>query len=426
VALLEIGADNVRSMLSRPHSLIDALFFSLMVGIGESYFAAFALAKGFSEVSAGLMTTLPLVLGAGVPLLFVHWVEHLRSLKQWVLWSAGFQGLSLLGFAVISPLAAPPMILVFGLATLYFAGGFMAGPAWNFWMGSLVAEHEASQFFSQRLKFTQIGLFAGLLVGGLFLHSQQSSSAEGATSLHVWVFGTLFLSAFLFRMISVWALHRQSATENMKFPESHNLVSSLKALARRPGTRKLFYFLFVFYIVIFITSPFVTPFFLAELGFDYQKFMWALAGLMMGKALVMPIASWWIHRSGVKTVLLVGAIGISPLPAVWAFSKSFESALALQFVSGMFWGLFELAFSVIFFSHLRPAEKIPLLSLYNFFNSAAILIGSLLGAWILSSMSSHTAGYDFMFVLGSCLRVLVVFVFWWSVRAEHTFFREQE
>jgi MFS family permease len=414
------------SLISHPQSLIDALFFSLMVGIGESYFAAFALAKGFSEVTAGLMMTVPLVLGAVVPVLFFHKAGRLRSLKRRVLWSAGFQASILLAMAVVSVFKAPPVTLVFALATLYFAGGLVAGPAWNFWMGTLIAEGDASRFFSQRLRVTQIGLFGGLLIGGLLLHSQQQSGSSDDMSLRFWVFGILFLCAFVFRMVSVWALGRQRLEEQLQFHESLGLIDSIKVIVRRSGTRKLFSFLFIFYVVIFISSPFVTPFFLAELRFDYQKYMWALAALMIGKATILPWGANWIHRSGVKVVLQTGAIGIAPLPAVWAFTKSFESALMLQFVSGIFWGLFELAFSVIFFSHLRSIEKIPLLTLYNFFNAAAILIGSLAGAWILSSMGSQAAGYDFMFILGAIMRILVVIGFWWSAKKVSTFFREGE
>ncbi len=402
-------------------SWVDALFASLMVGIGESYFAAFALSKGFSAVSAGLLTTLPLVLGAVVPLFFVHWVSQVRSLKKWVVWSAGFQAVSLIGLVLASALPEPPQILVFTLATLYFAGGFMVAPPWNFWMGTLVEDKEVSGFFAQRLRLTQLGLFSGLLLGGVLLHHPPEFLQEASL---LPVFGVLFLAAFVFRLISVGALSAQKETRQMAFPQSYNLLQSLDLLMRRPGALKFFIFLFVFYVVIFITSPFVNPFFLVELKFDYQKYMIALVALMVGKAMSLPWGARWIQRFGTKKIFFVGALGISPLPALWAFERSFEFALLLQWVSGVFWALFELSFSVIFFSHLKAKEKMPFLSLHQFFNSAAILCGSLIGALILHSMPDHSRGYDLMFILGSVLRVCVVLIFAWWVRHQERFLQE--
>lgn len=402
-------------------SWVDALFASLMVGIGESYFAAFALSKGFSEVSAGLLTTLPLVLGAFVPLAFVHWVSLVRSLKKWVVWSAGFQAVSLLGLVLASMLPEPPLVLVFSLATLYFAGGFMVAPAWNFWMGSLIEGSEVSSFFAQRLRLTQLGLFLGLLFGGVLLHHPPEFMKNVSVMP---VFGVLFILAFVFRLASMISLIAQKDSSEMTYPESFNLSQSVKLLLSRSGALSFFVFLFVFYMVIFVTSPFVNPFFLVELKFDYQKYMIALVALMVGKAMSLPWGARWIQRFGTKRIFLIGALGISPLPALWAFERSFEFALLLQWVSGIFWALFELSFSVIFFSHLKAKEKIPFLSLHQFFNSAAILCGSLIGAYILHTMPDRTMGYGRMFIFGSCLRLTVVGFFIWYVRKQKKFFQD--
>ena len=409
------------SSLAMAWSWVDAFFVSLMVGVGESYFAAFALAKGFSEIHAGLLTTLPLVLGAAVPLFFVNWVSFVKSLKRWVVWAAAFQSLSLVGLALVSVLPEPPVVLVFTLATLYFAAGFMVAPAWNFWMGTLVDDAQASSFFAQRLRLTQIGLFVGLLVGGVLLHHPPQMFEKSSLMP---IFGLLFLLAAFFRLVSVASLAAQKQSSRLEFPQSYSLLESIELILARPGALKFFMFLFVFYVVIFITSPFVSPFFLAELKFDYQSYMIALVALMVGKAMSLPWGARWIQRFGVKKIFLLGALGISPLPALWAFDRSFEFALFLQWVSGIFWALFELSFSVIFFNQLRAKEKMPFLSLHQFFNSAAILCGSLLGALILRSAGDHSHGYDFMFVLGSGLRVCVVLAFAWWVRHEHKFFQD--
>jgi hypothetical protein len=49
-------------------SIADAASYSIMVGIGETYLAAFALALGTGETFAGLIATLPMLAGASIQL----------------------------------------------------------------------------------------------------------------------------------------------------------------------------------------------------------------------------------------------------------------------------------------------------------------------------------------------------------------------
>jgi hypothetical protein len=49
-------------------SCIDGCMFSVMVGAGETYFPAFALALGVDKVTAGLVATVPMLFGAAIQL----------------------------------------------------------------------------------------------------------------------------------------------------------------------------------------------------------------------------------------------------------------------------------------------------------------------------------------------------------------------
>ena len=71
------GEGRVRGNLAK--SLWDGVFFSLMVGLGETYLPAFALALGHGEVLAGLVATVPML------------VIFLGTLGGFI--SAGFLGL---------------------------------------------------------------------------------------------------------------------------------------------------------------------------------------------------------------------------------------------------------------------------------------------------------------------------------------------
>ena len=79
-------------------SLWDGVFFSLMVGLGETYLPAFALALGHGEVLAGLVASVPMLIGGVVQLVAPRAVHALGSHRRWVVMLAGLQA------AVFAPL----------------------------------------------------------------------------------------------------------------------------------------------------------------------------------------------------------------------------------------------------------------------------------------------------------------------------------
>jgi hypothetical protein len=92
-------------------SLFDGCAYSFMVGIGESYIAAFVLTKGFSELSASLISTIPLLAGGILQLVSPYGVFHLKSYKRWVTKTSFLQGLSLIALAITSFFPVPVEVL---------------------------------------------------------------------------------------------------------------------------------------------------------------------------------------------------------------------------------------------------------------------------------------------------------------------------
>ena len=56
-----------------------------MVGCGETYIAAFALAIGMSQITAGLIGTVPLLAGVALQLIGPTGARWCRSYRRWVL-----------------------------------------------------------------------------------------------------------------------------------------------------------------------------------------------------------------------------------------------------------------------------------------------------------------------------------------------------
>lgn len=62
-----------------------------MVGCGETYLPAFALAAGFGPVAAGLVATIPLLAGAIAQLITPLAVVRLGTNRGWVVACARFK-----------------------------------------------------------------------------------------------------------------------------------------------------------------------------------------------------------------------------------------------------------------------------------------------------------------------------------------------
>ena len=72
----------------------DGVAFSLMVGAGETYIPAFALAVQAGETAAGLVSALPLLGGALLQLVSPWAIERLKSHRRWVVLCATIQAMS--------------------------------------------------------------------------------------------------------------------------------------------------------------------------------------------------------------------------------------------------------------------------------------------------------------------------------------------
>src|SRR5947209_8123166 len=78
------------------NSVSDGAAFSVMVGIGETYFPAFVLALGMGEIAAGLVASIPLLVGAILQLVSPAAVSWLGSNRRWVIACVALQAASFL------------------------------------------------------------------------------------------------------------------------------------------------------------------------------------------------------------------------------------------------------------------------------------------------------------------------------------------
>lgn len=369
-----------------------------MVGLGETYFPAFALALGASAFEAGLLTTVPLLVGAVFQLLAPYGARLIGN-KRWVVASALLQSLTFVPIAWSSDGEGTGYAWLLVWVCVYWALALGINPAWNAWLGRLVPPSVRSSFFSRRTIPAQFSLFFSLLGGGFALH-ELSQSRLGAPA----AFTVLFGMAMLCRWVSVGFLTRQIDPPGAR-PKLVRAGHILRRMHREPFGRVIF-LIVCMHASVHVAAPYFTPYMLDHLGLSYGEFT-----ILNGVVVVARIlsASYWGNIArifGNRRALQVSAVLLVPLAGMWSLSDSFIFLILLQLLAGFAWAGFELLVMLSFFDTTDEQTRARVLSIYNLLNGIAIVAGSLLGGLLLELTGPQ--GYLWVFVASSALRGLTV------------------
>ncbi len=412
-------------------SMADGATFGVMVGVGESYLAAFALAVGLGEISAGLVSSIPLLVGGILQLVSLRAVAWFGSEKRWILFCATLQGLSffpLVWAAVSGSIALVPLLAI---ASLYWAGGLASGPPWNTWMESIVPARIRPSYFARRTRTSQICTLVGLVAGGTML---QWADNRGYTLLG---FAAIFATAALFRIWSVSWLARhqtpdshtagmnlrrpmQSQPEVINEPENRLTVAApvrsnksksagkiSEANVGISGVRLLSYLVAV-QLMVQISGPYFAPYMLKQLEFSYSQFVTILAVGFLSKIIALSFWGRFTRRYGAKRLLWTGGVGLVPLAALWIISDNMYQLALVQALSGVMWAAYELGFFLMFFETLPIEKRTRMLTYYNLASMIALCSGAFIGAAILRFLGGDQAAYWVLFGVSSIGRLLAL------------------
>lgn len=379
-------------------SVSDAFFYSLMVGLGESYFGAFAVAVGYSELVAGLASTLPLIGGGLLQLFTPHGVKWLGSYRRWVVAGAILQGLSFIPFAISAYLGAMPVWFFFLVGTLYWSFFMGTVPAWNAWLHSLVPNRIRTRFFSRRNFLSHSATLLALIISGIALEF-------GRAGGHVLkVFSFLFLLSAFLRFISSFFLWRQTedkeSVEQLKIVPLKNVWGNF--LHDRYG--KILFFVLFFKMAVYFSAPFFTPYMLKDLKMSYWVYMMILSASLVGKMFIMQMISRFSKKMNYERLLLFASWGIVLIPIFWTFSRNSFYLIPLEVCSGMLWGCFDLGLFLTIFNHIPEDEQTSVLTSFNFLHMIAIILGTSLGALTFDYLALEDFRFYMIFGLSGLLR----------------------
>ncbi len=380
-------------------SAADAMLFSVMMGCGEAYFVAFALAIGMGEMLAGLLSSVPLLAGATLQLASPWAVRRLGSHKRWVVTTSALQALSFVPIAAAAFTGGMPAWLLFVCVGLYWAFNLGSAPAWNTWIGTVVPPSVRARYFASRSRAAQVVLLLTLVGAGLTLHFGEHGGSG------TWIYGALFLLAALSRLASTWCHTRIS--EPVPMPPGNRSVpfrSFLRGPKAVSGGRLLLYMLCL-QVCVQVSGPFFAPYMLENLGFDYATFAGLLCCSYVGRVLAMPVIGRFAKRFGAGNLLWVGGIGILPLSAAWVLSPSPAYLVFVQLFSGMLWACYEMATMLLLLESIPANERTSVLTTQNCLNALMIVTGAACGAVVFRAMGQGTDAYHTLFLASGALRL---------------------
>ncbi len=374
-------------------STADATSFGVMVGVGETFLPAFALAVGLGEVTAGLVASVPLMAGGLIQLTTPWFLSKYSNRQAWIVGAATLQGLAFLPLVIAASFGYISTWGLLLIASVYWAGGLASGPAWNTWIEQIVPRRVRARYFAKRTRASQLATLFGFVGGGLLLQFGRT---------HGWLttaFAILFGLAFVFRMISVMLLAAHRAPPAKPVLEATKL--STESSADKLNGRQLLIYLVIVQGMVQISGPYFTPYMLKQMDLSYFVYTGLIAVAFIAK--VVSLAAWGAiaKERGAAWLLTVGGIAIVPLASLWTVSQSIPWLIFIQTINGIAWAAYELGFLLMFFEALPHSRRVKMLTYYNFANTTSWCIGSSLGAIILHSYGASVQGYYTLFTLSS-------------------------
>lgn len=367
-------SNNPRVERSLKHSVRDGVSYSVMTGVGETYFSAYALFLAATVAQISLIAAIPPLFGSLAQLLAVWLGDRGARRRTIILVGASLQAfmwLPIVWLPYLYPAQAGPIFI--GCVVLYYIWNSLAAPLWASLMGDLVPTRRRGRFFGRRNGLMSMTSFAAMVGAGLVLHLCE---LHQQTRLG---FITIFTIAALARVYSVTQLARMHEPEGLT-PEC----------APRPERRRMRSSRFLGFAVFFgamnfaaaIASPFFTVYMLRDLGFSYLEYTVVTATAVLMQFLTLGVWGRLGDVFGNRRVLVTTGTIIPILPALWLVSPNVIYIVFVQMLAGMAWAGFGLSATNIMYDFAKPERRAMYAAMQSVFGAVGIFTGALLGGYL--------------------------------------------
>ncbi len=373
-------------------SIVEGLFYAVMVGTSETFVMFYAVKQGLNEREIGIVATAPVLLGAIANWVFPMIVRE-KFLKPAILSAISIQILGLLGLFG-SVYVAHPFQWIFASLCLYWIGGMASTPFWLDWMIHWLPPERWGRYLSRRTALVALAVLAPFLATASIVY--RISSIE--------IFKWLFLVAAFARFISLLLLSVQASPHPLR--RKKQMASTPLSVWKSPPILLTIIFTILFRFVSNIASPYFPPYMIHQLKFPLLYYAILTAVPFIGRSLF--LARW---GEAIRTFrpfigLQIAMFMISLICLLWTLTRNLGVLCSIEVFSGIFWGGFELA-TVLIIQSFSPGNSRTLIGLHVVLMNTATIGGALLGAeWLQQGFSYHD-----IFRASSFLRFAVTALF---------------
>ena len=137
--------------------------------------------------------------------------------------------------------------------------------------------------------------------------------------------------------------------------------------------------------------------------------MFVTVSLFAGKIVSTYFLSLKANKLTPIKLMALGGIIAAPLPLLWPYCNTPEAMYALNFVSGMFWALWDVGLSLSFFKNISSKDKIETVTLYHSIGFLSQVIGTCIGALCIKYLFNYN--YHSVFVFAGIIRFACILPF---------------
>lgn len=381
------------------NSLIDGSLFSVMSGLTQPFWGAFAVQLGASDYMVGLLTSLPALmnLAAQVPsaILIDRYDNRLKPTLRAAFVSRSF--LLLFAFLAIVPLPlnvrAWCFILTFAIRSF---PENMCNIAWTAMMGEMFSPRLRARIFAERnMVTTLISLLATIGAGQMLDLVPWPSN-----------FAALYLVGYGFVMGSWYYLTRHKELPLSK-EERTNAPAGLKAFTEVRGDRRFMKFvagLLIIYIGFHFTAAFWTILWVKIMGLSNTWL--GMFSITSGIMSFLTYKQWGrlVERHGAQKVLLLTAGAHAIVPLAYGRFRNPYVHLLIHVLTGTFGAGLNLSTFNVLLDVTPDATRPAYVAVYNMAMGLSSVVWPLVGVSLYQAIGmTRTLDIAFLIRIGVAL-----------------------
>ena len=386
-------------------STAEGMAYGTMLGFGDNFIVAFAVALQTSNFQIGSLCSVPGFLASIAQLWDVQLVRRLKSRKTLVLICALLQGLMflpILGLAYFPSASNGWWLILF--TSIYSISAALTSPAWGSIMAEVVPDNLRGKYFSVRGSLSTLANTVAFLAGGVLL----TFLAHKA----LWGFAILFGAAFLARIISCGLLTKLFEFPLKDKPQAQSKRGDFARGLTSTNLGKYMLFLFSMNFAVNIASPYFAVYQLQDLKMSY--FVFAALGTASSVATLFTMTRWGraADRIGNLKVMFVTGAMVPLIPLFWLVSTNLVYLVIVQVFSGLAWAGFNLCSVNYLYDATGAEDRTKYLAYFNCGNGLAAGAGALLGGYLITHMPA-LMGYQVLsiFLISGILRGATSLIF---------------